>query len=103
MVTQTKTIKVANGSIPILNVNDVVKDRLAAYFHWKDRQSLVQAMAILIKHQMEPTGLSDFCVREAGDVEFELIKMFYRQAKQQNVQSMLQLEALLTQILIKRL
>lgn len=46
----TTYIDVADRSIPILHVDDVIKDRLAAFIHWCDNQSLVQATAIMLKH-----------------------------------------------------
>ena len=38
-VTQRKT---AAGKLRLLSPTDRVKDRLAAFFHWNDRQSLEQ-------------------------------------------------------------
>ena len=34
------------GMLKILSPTDCVKDRLAAYYHWKDRQSLEQAVLV---------------------------------------------------------
>ncbi|HMW47225.1 MAG TPA: nucleotidyltransferase, partial [Cellvibrionaceae bacterium] len=53
LITRVTVAQLATGQIPILQVSDIVKDRLAAYFHWRDRQSLVQALAILVKHPLK--------------------------------------------------
>ena len=37
---------VSTGVLRILSPTDCVKDRLAAYYHWKDRESLEQAVAV---------------------------------------------------------
>ena len=39
-------IEYSTGVLRILSPTDCVKDRLAAYFHWKDRQSLEQAVLV---------------------------------------------------------
>ncbi|MFZ4099959.1 MAG: hypothetical protein ACOYKZ_06520 [Chlamydiia bacterium] len=43
---QFNLLKTANGCIKLLSPTDCVKDRLAAFFHWKDIQSLEQAIMI---------------------------------------------------------
>jgi len=40
------------GVLRLLSPTDSVKDRLAAYFHWKDRQSLEQAMLVAAGHSV---------------------------------------------------
>lgn len=41
LIQDPTTIETGYGEPPILCATDVVKGRLAAYFHWSDRQSLV--------------------------------------------------------------
>ncbi|MDP2599430.1 MAG: hypothetical protein Q8P84_01680 [Deltaproteobacteria bacterium] len=45
-VTKTAVIKNKYGSLRLLRPVDSVKDRLAAFYHWNDRQSLEQAIMI---------------------------------------------------------
>lgn len=45
-VKNINTIKTKYGKLNILSPTDCVKDRLAAYFHWNDRQSLEQAILV---------------------------------------------------------
>lgn len=41
--------KTSHGTIKMLTPTDSVKDRLASYYHWNDRQSLDQAFSICEK------------------------------------------------------
>jgi len=45
-VTKTNEIKLCTGKLSLLSPTDCVKDRLAAYYHWDDRQSLEQALLV---------------------------------------------------------
>jgi hypothetical protein len=56
----------AAGKIPVLKAGDVIKDRLAAYFHWRDRPSLVQALAVLVKFPEELQSIAAFCESEGS-------------------------------------
>lgn len=103
LIKHTEVVEVGNSSIPILGIKDVVKDRLAAYFHWRDNQSLIQAMALLIKHKIELNEFEEFCSREFNQDVFARIETFYQQADKRNIQNMLELEELLTQVLIESL
>lgn len=38
------------GTVRLLSPTDCVKDRLAAYFHWNDRQGLNQAVMVAVRH-----------------------------------------------------
>lgn len=103
IIKRTSVVQVMNASIPILEVEDVIKDRLAAYFHWQDNQSLIQAMAMLIKHNIEPVTFKEFSVRESNLAVYGMIEAFYCRSKQLGIKTMLELEELLTQVLIEGL
>jgi hypothetical protein len=45
-VTDRKVMRTKHGKIVMLTATDSVKDRLAAYFHWNDPQSLEQAVLV---------------------------------------------------------
>ena len=45
-ITKFNDIKTPIGEIKLLTPSDCVKDRLAAYYHWNDRQSLDQAVLV---------------------------------------------------------
>jgi hypothetical protein len=95
--------KVAEGKIPILEVSDVVKDRLAAYIHWRDKQSLIQALAILLKHRTDRVTLKTFCDREGGDGPYLMLENLLRKARSQKLTTMEQLQQLVTDHFIANL
>jgi hypothetical protein len=64
LIQETTIVDTDAGKIPILFAKDVIKDRLAAYFHWKDKPSLVQALAVMNKHGIDEQELQNFCQRE---------------------------------------
>lgn len=103
LIKSTTHAKVANKNIPILKVEDVVKDRLAAFIHWQDRQSLIQATAILVKHQLKLATFKKFCLHEGSAEQYQLLEQLYRQAGDKRIDSMVDLETMLTQILIKNI
>jgi len=103
LIKSTTQIQVAHGVIPILHVMDVVKDRIAAFIHWHDRQSLVQAMGIMLKHRIKPVALKAFCISEGGDASFMLLNTFYEHTQDLHLENMAQLESVLTHILLSEL
>ena len=51
-VKKVVSIKAKEGSFRILSPTDCVKDRLAAYYHWHDAQSLEQAIMVAKKRRV---------------------------------------------------
>ena len=49
---QTKT-----GTLRLLSPTDCVKDRLAAFYHWGDKQSWEQAISVARRHKPDWAGL----------------------------------------------
>ncbi len=45
-VMQVDEIRLSTGILRIISPTDCVKDRLAAYYHWGDQQSLAQAIFV---------------------------------------------------------
>lgn len=100
LIRMTTVVPTAHGSIPILRVEDVIKDRLAAFIHWGDRQSLVQATAILLTHQLTPAAFQDFCINQKAHTEYQLLEALYRCAYQKQLTAMEQLQTELTKLLL---
>ena len=46
-------IQYATGTLRIISPTDCVKDRLAAYYHWQDRQSLAQAVMVAEENEVD--------------------------------------------------
>jgi hypothetical protein len=52
-VKQIITLKTRSGNLRLLSPTDCVKDRLAAYYHWRDSQSLEQAVMVARKRKVD--------------------------------------------------
>ncbi len=94
LIQKTTIVKRGGSKIPILLAADVVKDRLAAYFHWNDKPSLVQALAVMVKHSIRPAELKAFCEKEGQAGAAQTIERLYQVAKEQNVESMEELQSI---------
>jgi len=66
----TVEIELATGLIRILSPTDSVKDRLASYFHFKDRQGLEQAVLIAASNQIDLDDIEAWSIREGKEKEF---------------------------------
>lgn len=95
--------QVANKRIPILTLEDVIKDRLAAYVHWQDRQSLIQATTLMIKHRLNPKVFKAFCLKEGSQTDYKFLLQLHKQASKQEITSMYQLESILAELLLKNI
>ncbi|MGH8528839.1 MAG: hypothetical protein ACRETN_03210 [Nevskiales bacterium] len=54
------------GTVRLLTPTDSVKDRLAAYVHWNDRQSLEQAVAITKRQSVNMKDVERWAAEENG-------------------------------------
>jgi hypothetical protein len=52
-VKEVAEIKKGDRTLKLLSVTDCVKDRLAAYYHWNDRQCLEQAVLVCQDNQVD--------------------------------------------------
>jgi hypothetical protein len=102
-VTDTTQARSPAGIIPILKPGDVIKDRLAAYFHWRDRPSLVQALAVLVKFPQERKRINAFCKKEGSPETVALIQQILKAAAEQNATSMAELEHLVVELILQEL
>jgi hypothetical protein len=103
LITETTVFESNAGEIPILFAKDVIKDRLAAYFHWQDKPSLVQAVAVMIKHPIASNELKSFCQSENKENELDLIQQLLISAKQQALSKMADIEKLVVSETLRRL
>ena len=70
------TRQTATGVIRLLTPTDAVKDRLAGFLHWSDRQNLEQALAIC---RSQPVDLKDVTRWAASEGQEERFSVFLRQ------------------------
>ncbi|MEA3362987.1 MAG: hypothetical protein U9Q61_06915 [Thermodesulfobacteriota bacterium] len=62
------------GRLRLLSPTDCVKDRLAAYYHWQDRQCLEQAVLVAADNQIDLAEVERWSTHEGMSDEFKLIK-----------------------------
>jgi hypothetical protein len=52
LIKKTDELKTRFGILKIISPTDCVKDRLAAFYHWRDKQSLDQAVLVAITQKV---------------------------------------------------
>jgi hypothetical protein len=103
LVTETTTIATPAGDLPILVARDVIKDRIAAYIHWRDKPSLVQALAIIIKYPEEIEAVAAFCEKEGSEELILLIRNLLAAASERGLTDMEGVEKLLIEQTLQEL
>ena len=63
-------VTVATGTIKMLRAEDSVKDRLASYFHWNDRQGLDQAVDICKECNIDVKEIETWAMKEGFENKF---------------------------------
>ena len=64
----------ATGSLRLLSPTDCVKDRLAHYYHWKDRQCLDQAIMVAAASEVDLGEIERWSRNEGMVEEFQRIR-----------------------------
>ena len=59
-----------NCKLKLLSPTDCVKDRLAAFYHWKDRQALMQAILVCRDNQVDLTEVKRWSANEGKSDEY---------------------------------
>lgn len=67
-------LKMATGVVRIISPTDSVKDRLAAYYHWQDLQSLEQAILVASSNLVDLESIETWSKREGKSSEFKEFK-----------------------------
>lgn len=62
------------GSLVLLTTTDICKDRLAAFYHWKDEQSLQQAINIASDNDVDIRNIEKWSEAEGMLEKFERFK-----------------------------
>lgn len=73
-INKFKEMKFSTGTLKLLTPTDSVKDRLAGYYHWGDRQSLAQAVLISKAKKINLKEIENWSKREGKLEEFQKIK-----------------------------
>jgi hypothetical protein len=73
-VKETILLHFSTGDLRIISPTDCVKDRLAAYYHRGDRQSLEQAILVVRNNAVDLTEIERWSEAEGKLAQFEEIK-----------------------------
>ena len=68
---QPATLEFDTGTLRILSPTDCVKDRLAAFFYWNDRQALEQALWVATTHPVDLQELERWSIKEGETEKFK--------------------------------
>jgi hypothetical protein len=63
-------LRVGRGRTLALSPTDACRDRLAAFYHWSDRQSLAAAIAIAARHRVNLAAIRRWSEREGATDRF---------------------------------
>jgi hypothetical protein len=72
-VKQIEELEFPTGTLKVISPTDCVKDRLAAYYHWGDRQCLSQAILVAHTQQIDFEEVRRWSNAEGKLGEFEKI------------------------------
>lgn len=67
VLTRWDSLKEGDRVLHILRPTDCVKDRLAAYIHWRDESSLDQALAVARRQTVSLDEIGKWCSGEGGE------------------------------------
>lgn len=61
-----KRVRTSGGAVRTLSATDSCRDRLAAFYHWADRQSLDVAVLIALRNRVDMKKISGWSAREGA-------------------------------------
>lgn len=70
-VKEISEIKKGRSTLKLLSPTDCVKDRLAAFYHWNDRQGLEQAILVSIDNNVDLKEIERWSKNEGMNVQHE--------------------------------
>ncbi len=75
------SLRIGRSSVTALSPTDSCRDRLAAFYHWNDRQSLRAAVAIATRHRIHLARIRRWSEEEGFPEKFEEFLRERRRAK----------------------
>ena len=72
-------LKIGRGRALALSPTDACRDRLAAFYHWSDRQSLRSAVEIARRHRVKMAAIKRWSDREGASERFEEFRVALRE------------------------
>lgn len=78
-IKEINTLKFPTGELRIISPTDCVKDRLATYYHWGDRQALEQARLVAKDNKINLTELERWSKVEGKLSIFQELKKWFEE------------------------
>lgn len=78
---ETATKRTKRGNIRLLTPTQCAMDRLAAYFHWNDLQSLDQAVMVAKRQKISLSAIKSWAEREGMSDRFEVFAARLKEAR----------------------
>ena len=73
-VSSVQTMLIENSTLNLLTPTQCVMDRLAAFYHWDDTQSLKQAVLVASLHDVDIECIAEWSRWEGMNVQFNRFK-----------------------------
>jgi hypothetical protein len=80
-VDRWNTLETSRGTLQLLSPTQCVKDRLTGFYHANDRQSLDQAVAVFIRHDVKLREIERWSARERSIDKFRELREAIRRAR----------------------
>ena len=64
-------LRIGRITIAALSPTDCCRDRLAAFYHWSDRQSLKSAVEVAVRSRVRMPAIREWSAREGASDKFE--------------------------------
>lgn len=68
---EIQEVEIGPNTVRVISPTDSVKDRLAAFYHWGDRQSLEQARLVAQTNEIDLDEVEEWSEKEGKGSEFE--------------------------------
>ncbi len=81
IISKFEKIKTKYGEFKLLRVADCVKDRLASFYHWNDRQGLNQAIDVCLDHKISMKEILDWSIEEGFEKKFSIFEKELKKKK----------------------
>ena len=80
-IKRIKEIRYDTGILRVISPTDCVKDRLAAYYFWEDREALTQAVLVAIHNRINMSEIKKWSQAEGNLEKFALFFKRYSEEK----------------------
>jgi hypothetical protein len=73
-VKEIKNVSLSTGTLRVISATDCVKDRLCAFYFWKDQQGLAQAVLVSQSQKVDIKEIRRWSKAERKEQEFEVFR-----------------------------